>query len=66
MLAKVLFKHWKHDRASATKFSDVITGSADSSVAKVGPVCRVRLFSSRLTYYSVVITVLASPKNVEL
>lgn len=65
MLAKILVKHWKHGHALAAKFSDVITGSADSLVAKVGPVCRVHLFSGRLTYYSVIIIVLASPKNVE-
>ena len=43
MVAKILLKRWKHDRSSATKSSDVITGSADSLVAKVGTVCRVRL-----------------------
>jgi hypothetical protein len=35
MVAKILPKRWKHDRASATKSSDVLKGSADSLVAKV-------------------------------
>ena len=43
MVAKILLKHWKHDRASATKSSDVITGNADSLVERDGTVCRVRL-----------------------
>jgi len=30
VVAKILLKRWKHDRASATKSSDVIIGSADS------------------------------------
>jgi len=43
MVAKILLKRCKHDRASATMSSDVITGSANSLVAKVGTVCRIRL-----------------------
>jgi hypothetical protein len=43
MIAKILLKRWKHDRASATKSFVVITGSADSLVAKVGTVCHLRL-----------------------
>jgi hypothetical protein len=42
MVVKILLKRWEHDRAPATKSSDVTTGSADSLVEKVDTVCLVR------------------------